>query len=58
MEGRLELSIEVSSDEEEDGMVTLGELNSAEDDDLDELLISTEASGDGSSSEESDVEGE
>ena len=61
MEARLELNIEVSSDEDEDGLVTLGELNvrsdSAEDDDLAELLGDTEAFGDRSSSEESD-EGE
>jgi hypothetical protein len=58
MEGPLELSVEISSDEEEDGVVTLEELNSTEDDDLVELLGDTEACGDRSSSEESDLEGE
>ena len=43
MEARLEMSIKVSSDDDEDGLVTLGELNvrsdSAEDDDLSLIMF-------------------
>ena len=56
MEDRLEVNVEISSDEEDDELVTLRESASPEDDDLTELLGDTEAYGDTSSSEGSDLE--
>ena len=56
MEDRLEVNVEISSDEEDDELVTLRESASPEDDDLTELLSDTEAYGDTSSSEGSDLE--